>query len=89
MRDSSAQTADTSLGGQPVEARAVTHEMVAAAMQEAWDEFGSDTGCFPDCFRLTRGPKLWANFQTGNFALMVTNHLNAALAAALSNGETP
>ena len=43
-------------------------EAMRSALQTAWDEFGLDTGCFPECFSITRGPKIWANFALSNFA---------------------
>ena len=40
------------------------------AMQEAWDEFCSDTGCHPDVL-WREGRKTFADFGRGNFSLMV------------------
>lgn len=45
----------------------VTTERVATAMQEAWNEFVTDTGNYPDCFR-REGYRLYADFSKGNFA---------------------
>lgn len=52
---------------------------IAAALQEAWDDWGADTSCFPECFSITRGPKLWANFAVSNFAQHVADALNSRL----------
>jgi len=46
-------------------------EQVARALQLAWNEYVGDTHCFPDCFKVTRAPKLWADFSVGNFAAAV------------------
>lgn len=57
-------------------------ERVADAMQNAWNDFTTDTGCYPDCFKVEIGPagkkRLTADFEISNFAEMVTGSLNAA-----------
>lgn len=68
------------------ERASVTHEQMAAAMQEAWDEFARDTGCRPDCF-WTKGRQHWADFSRGNFARMAADALNAALAPPSPGAE--
>ncbi len=69
------------LKSQPTDRDAVlpTEAQLATAMQEAWDDFTSDTNCFPECFSITRGPKLWADFRKSNFVSMVRMYLSGAL----------
>lgn len=54
----------------------ITPEMIADAMQAAWDEFTADTGAVPDCFE-RQGRRWFADFHAGNFKLLVANHLAA------------
>ncbi|AWJ85133.1 hypothetical protein TSH58p_17360 [Azospirillum sp. TSH58] len=49
------------------------------AMQDAWNDFCSDTGHHPDCFS-RKGASLYADFSVGNFAEMVATRLECALA---------
>ena len=56
-------------------------DLVVEAMQDAWDDFVADTGCYPDCLTVTRGPTVTADFGRSNFALGVAQRLHAALAA--------
>ena len=56
-------------------------DLLADAMQAAWDEFCADTGCIPDCFTI-HGPattRVSANFRYGNFASFVADRLAAAV----------
>jgi hypothetical protein len=69
---------------QPVQATTpmpVTRAMVVEALQDAWNDFTSDTGCFPECFKVIRG-KLFADFDQGHFASMVTTRLLDEMARA-------
>lgn len=50
-------------------------QIMVEALQTAWDGFCEDTGCFPDCFKFTRG-KLYANFTKGPFAEMVVAEID-------------
>jgi hypothetical protein len=53
----------------PTDQAVPTRDELAEAMQWAWDEFCTDTGCFPDCFEWRGGNgRLWARFDRGNFA---------------------
>lgn len=54
-------------------------DALAKAMQEAWDDFVGDTGCYPDCIRKEGRGKLSANFDVGNFSRFVAQSLRAAL----------
>lgn len=65
-------------------ARLISAETVGAAMQEAWDDFTSDTDCYPPDFEITRGPRLWANFVGGQIASGAACQLRPAVSAALS-----
>lgn len=65
-----------------------THQLrdiLAEAMQDAWNEFTSDTGCYPDCLKTDIGPggrkRITADFEMGNFAEMVTGQLVRAIAS--------
>lgn len=51
-------------------------DVLAEAMQVAWNDFCNDTGHYPDCFEW-RGRKLYADFSRGNFAQMVVDRLVA------------
>lgn len=59
----------------------VTRAMVVEAMQDAWNDFTCDTGCFPECFTIQRG-RLFADFERSNFASMVTTRLLDEIARA-------
>lgn len=52
----------------PPSSARTAERLIEKAMQLAWDEWVVDTGCFPDCFSIHRGPKLEADFGRGNFA---------------------
>lgn len=52
----------------------VLRRLLAAAMQQAWNEFCLDAGNHPDCFE-QRGGMLYADFGRGNFAGMVAGAL--------------
>lgn len=52
------------------------YDLVADAMQSAWNDFVGDTGCYPDCFEY-KGGKLHADFRIGNFSRMVAGWLGA------------
>jgi hypothetical protein len=56
----------------------IARDQIVDALQTAWDDWAQDTGCYPDCFKITRGPMLWADFKVSNFAEHVAMHLNAA-----------
>ena len=56
----------------------ITNEMIAEAMQTAWNDFCTDAKAFPDCFKIKKG-KLSADFSKGNFSLMVTSRLGYLL----------
>ena len=56
----------------------ITNEMIAEAMQTAWNDFCTDAKAFPDCFKIKKG-KLSADFNKGNFSSMVTSRLNYLL----------
>lgn len=58
-----------------------TRDEIVMALQDAWNDFCDDAKAFPDCFTITRGPKLWADFQKGNFAQMVADALTPFLTA--------
>lgn len=62
--------------------RLLNREALEEALQAAWNDFCSDTGCFPDCFSMTK-KELWADFRKGPFANEVALHLSRAVAAAL------
>ena len=61
-------------------------EAVVEALQDTWNEFCADTSNYPDCFEW-RGRKLYADFNRGNFATMVTEQLTALSEAGLLPGE--
>ena len=56
------------------------------AMQDAWNDFCSDTGHHPDCFS-RKGASLYADFNVGNFAEMVSTRLECALSARVAELE--
>lgn len=58
---------------------ALTSDVVAAALQEAWDDFCADANAFPHCFTILPGKRLMANFQISNFASFVALALTAAI----------
>ena len=60
---------------------------IEAAMQDAWNDFTADTGCFPDAFEL-RGRKLYADFGRGNYGRMVCAYLSPWLRAVLTSDDT-
>lgn len=64
---------------------ATLHEAVAEALQLAWDDFVTDTGCFPDCFTLGSNRTLYADFDRGNFARLVAMWLEPRLEQFGSN----
>lgn len=64
----------------------VTRKQVVEAMQDAWNDFCTDSGDHPDCFdvynhrgTLIDGHTMHADFERGNFATSVTDILNALL----------
>lgn len=62
-------------------------------MQLAWDDFVSDTGCFPDCFEFGPNRTLYAYFDRGNFARLVAMWLEPPMPEAevfvLDRAENP
>lgn len=46
-------------------------DLVADAMQMAWDDFIGDTGCHPDCITQEGRKMLSADFRAGNFGSSV------------------
>lgn len=61
----------------------LTDDIVRTALQDAWDDYCSDAQAFPDCFRIERGPKLYADFdRCPNFILSIRLTLEAGLLAA-------
>lgn len=58
------------------ELNAPSEQRVSSALQQAWNEFCDDTGCFPDCIEM-RGRKLYADFNIGNFSRTVSELLRA------------
>ncbi len=62
---------------------------LAKAMQEAWNEFVADTGCFPDCFEWRGGNGvLFANFARGNFVQWVADRYPQSDAADQQSERT-
>ena len=60
----------------------ITVEMVAEAMQNAWNQYVGDTGEFPDAFSLhgaTDETLMYANMGQGNWASMVADYLAEAI----------
>lgn len=56
---------------------AITADTVRVALQDAWNDWTADTGAYPDCFIVTRGPRLTADFsRCGNFASSVAIEIN-------------
>ncbi|MGY0790891.1 hypothetical protein ACW7BJ_16115 [Azospirillum argentinense] len=55
-------------------------------MQDAWNDFCSDTGHHPDCFS-RKGASLYADFGVGNFAEMVAARLECSLSARVAELE--
>lgn len=53
----------------------ITREQVIEAMQDAWNEFCSDSGTYPDCI-FRHGGLLFADFGRGNYAQWVADRLN-------------
>ncbi len=61
--------------------------MVVDALQQAWNDFCSDTGCIPDCFQV-HGPRttqVYADFNVGNFASFVCDGLLRVIAQRPQN----
>lgn len=64
----------------PAAESVLTDDIIRAALQEAWNDYCDDAQAFPDCFRIERGPKLFADFsRCSNFILSVRLSLEAAL----------
>lgn len=63
-------------------AKGVTPEMVQKALSAAWNDFVSDTGCYPSCFKVKRGMRIEADFERAEWAFLeyITGTLNAAIA---------
>jgi hypothetical protein len=60
----------------------VTYEMMGEALQTAWDDYTTDTGCYPDDFTVTGGRSghtLSADFRS-NFVRSAAEWLSIALA---------
>lgn len=55
-------------------------EAIKAAMQDAWNEICSDTGCHPDDIKHGRGKYL--EFEPGHWARAVAMHLRSATTRA-------
>lgn len=51
-----------------------------SAMQNAWNDFVADTGCYPEPFR-RRGHLIYADFSKGSFVRMVGEYLKPPPAA--------
>lgn len=74
-------------------------EWVAKALNQAWDDFTADTGCFPECLKVSkdrRGVYVEADFRSSNFALyaagwLLGNHpeLVPVIRTASSPSEAP
>jgi hypothetical protein len=63
-------------------------EAVISLMAEVWDDFVSDTGCFPDDFTIL--PRRRLQFVAGRWAGMIADALygpNGPLATALAEAE--
>lgn len=62
----------------------VTERMVQSALEAGWNEFVSDTGCYPACFEVQRGKRIEADFQRaeGAFLEYIAASLNAAMSAS-------
>lgn len=71
-------------------AQSLTSQMVQKALSAAWNEFVSDTGCYPSCFEVKPGKRIEADFERaeGAFLDYVTETLNAAIVARQSQGAT-
>ena len=63
-------------GGRPWQLR----DLLVKAMQDAWDDFVTDTGCYPDCIEKHPRGRIAANFDSSNFALFVAEAFRARLA---------
>ncbi|WP_235430494.1 hypothetical protein [Cupriavidus pauculus] len=61
-------------------AQALTSRMVQQALSAAWNDFTSDTGCYPSCFEVKPGKRIEADFERaeGAFLDYITDTLNAA-----------
>lgn len=67
-------------------------EILSAEMQSAWDDFTTDTGCYPDDFTVMPGRQLAARFGASNFVRFVASGLLAnhpALASSLRSPASP
>ena len=62
----------------------VTEDMVRSALSVAWNDFVSDTGCYPSCFTVQRGKRIEADFERAESAFLeyAAATINASLAAA-------
>lgn len=55
----------------------ISPDTVRAALQEAWDDWCADTATYPDCFIVSRGPRLAADFgQCPNFTASIAMEIN-------------
>lgn len=71
-----------------VEPSNAQREAVISLMAEVWDDFVSDTGCFPDDFTIL--PRRRLQFVAGRWAGMVADALygpNGPIATALAEAE--
>lgn len=55
-------------------------------MQDAWNEFCTDSGSHPDCV-YRKGRLLYADFTRGNYAQWVTDRLNRLTAEKGTSGN--
>jgi len=58
----------------------ITSAMVQKALSAAWNDFVSDTGCYPSCFEVQPGKRIKAEFERaeGAFLDYIADTLNAA-----------